>query len=155
MTNLKANVRLYFYDNMDDSKPILDYLTRLMFYWECGRGGLGHWNARCSGSFISGCKWCEREQASSVCALTVHSMFGTWCLATAQDVSGSRLHLPHAAFWPPSPEKGHGREGSGGVPSQLSGAIVCFSRFTDVAIAAGVALGRGWKGAQSLHECVQ
>lgn len=42
--NLKINVRLYFYDNMDDNvprtKPILDYLTRIMLYW-CG-WGMGH-----------------------------------------------------------------------------------------------------------------
>lgn len=50
----------------------------------------------------------------------VNSMFGKWCLSTAQDVSDSRLHLPPAASWPPSPEKGRGRGGSGGVQSQLS-----------------------------------
>lgn len=53
-------------------------------------------------------------------ALMVDSMFGKWCSSTAQDVSDSRLHLPPAASWPPSPEKGRGRGGSGGVQSQLS-----------------------------------
>lgn len=72
--------------------------------------------------------------------LTVNSMFGKWCLSTAQDVSDSRLRLPPAAFWPPSPKKGRGWEGSGGVGSQPSGEIISFSCFTDVEIAAGVAL---------------
>lgn len=63
-------------DNVKRTKPILDYLTQIILGVWLGDGAL-----KCvlfCGSFISGCKWCEREQVSLVHMLTDNSMFGAW-----------------------------------------------------------------------------